>query len=149
MKLLIAGLVGANVWNVLHDGILGVAAFIGASAVVIAFFKKFAPAAFRMFRQMRDVHTVILGEEGDEASPSLIARLEQGDRRMGRIESRIQLTGVGIEDVRDRIERVEGFVDALAQEDRLEIRRALTVVSEGERAGRRSSDPPASGALGA
>lgn len=110
--------VWATILATLKEWLLTAGGIVGATTMIAFGMRRLGRGLWAVIRQVREVHGVILGDPDQPDRPSLIHRLEQGDKRMGRIES-------DLGEVKGKVDKVEGFVDALADQERLEIRTVI------------------------
>jgi uncharacterized protein YdcH (DUF465 family) len=81
---------------------------------------------------------VILGDP-EENVPSLSDRLDHQDARLAAGDADFQRIEGKVDEVKDRIEKVEGVIDVLGATERQDIRTALSAARVHPR---RSTDPP-------
>lgn len=120
----------ATLWAVLQHGILSAGAVLGALLVIATVVRRCWRGVRAIASQVRDVHGVILGDDG---RPSLVQRLERGDARFRRIEGDISSVKGGLQEVNRKIGNMEGTIDVLGAQERQEIRTILSVAADRER----------------
>lgn len=120
----------ATLWGVLQSGIVAAAALIAALAVIAGAVRWCWRGVRRLATQVRDVHGVILGDDG---RPSLVDRLERGDQRFKRVEGDISSIRGGLQEVNRKVGNMEGTIDVLGAQERQEIRTILSVAAAREK----------------